>query len=566
MTYALIIALFGTVVIMALNMASRRKAAKDLRNQFRFLQTLMNSVPSPVFYKDKDGIYLGCNTAFFKMLGREMNDVVGKTVYDLSPKDLAEVYEKADNDLFERGGVQRYETQVKFADGSIHEMFFTKAVFHNDDGEVAGLLGVMIDITARKNAEEKLKEAHSVLEQKVDERTRELNQTNARLEQAEKESRTQKEFLETVINAIDHGIVVVDAEDHTVKLANRAVSEGNSYEGVHCYELLHRRTSQCIEDVDVCPLHAVKESGKPLISEHEHLGGDGQIQYVEIHTFPVFDDSGEVTQVINSILDVSERRRAEKATIEAKEMAEATSRLMAEFLDTASHEMRTPMTSVHGFAKLALKSFNRGFAKCVEDDPILEKTANRVKDNLKIIISESERMTTLINDQLDLSKLQSGRIDWKEAELAPVDLLKKTQAATSSFFAKSSVRFEIEHDPDLPTLLADSDRLLQVMLNLVSNAVKFTEEGTVICKASSGEGFVTFSVSDSGIGIPQAQQKDIFNKFIQVNSTVKGKPTGTGLGLAISKKIVEHHKGTIWVESELGKGSTFYFTIPIHSS
>ncbi|QJB56407.1 PAS domain-containing sensor histidine kinase [Pseudodesulfovibrio sp. zrk46] len=562
-TYLLIIALVVILILMALVIANRQRAARAFNSKLRLLQTLMNSIPSPIFYKDKNGVYQGCNSAFLEMLGRTEEEVVGKTVYDISPRDLAEVYEKADNDLFAQGGEQRYETKVKFADGSRHDIFFTKAVIRDGAGKVAGLLGVMLDISERKRAEEELRSAHSLLEQKVQERTKELNESNIRLEQTEKASRAQKEFLEKVINSIDYGIVVVNADDYTVKHANASASGGEFREGIRCYELLHKRLRPCAKDDDICPLHLVKESGEPAVTQHEHIGEDGEIHYLETHTYPVFDESGNMPQIIISIMDVSERKRAEIAIVEAKEMAEATSSLMSEFLETTSHELRTPMTSVQGFAKLSLKSFQNTFVPMVDNNPSLASSAERIEENLSIIISESDRMTALINNQLDLSKLQSGTVEWHQSAVLPMDLLEKTENITSSLFIHSPVEFVVECDEGLPMLIADGDKLLQVMLNLVSNAVKFTEQGTIVCKAALGQGAVVFSVSDTGKGIPLDQQDAVFDKFKQIKTKETGKPAGTGLGLAITKKIVEHHGGEIWIESEEGKGSTFFFTIPL---
>jgi PAS domain S-box-containing protein len=553
--YTLLILLGAILVALVADLIRRRNAEDSLKDRVHILTTLADSIPSPIFYKDCEGIYQGCNTAFLNMLGRTREEVVGKSVYDISPKHLAEVYEKADNDLLRKGGVQRYETQVKFADGSNHEMFFTKSVFHDEKGEVAGLLGVMLDITERKKAEEKLRLAHETLERKVEERTHEL-------EEAEKESRTKSDFLNTVINSINHGIVVIDAKDHTIKLANKAASGGQSTEGIHCFELLHNRGTPCVEDVGMCPMHQVTKTGEPCTTMHNHTSPGGEPHFVEIHTYPVFDENGEVVQIIDNIMDVTSRRLAEKALLDAKNLAESTNQHMSEFLDTVSHELRTPMTSVQGFSKLIQKSFSDRFTPITSENATLHKAAERIEQNLAIVISESERMVSLINDQLDLSKLQSGRIDWKMASLAPAELIERTLKAVTPLFSDDDITLISEVEEGLPMLTGDPDRLMQVLINLISNAAKFTQEGTVRCKVTrEGEG-VLFAVSDTGIGIPGDQIDHIFSKFKQVQNDITGKPAGTGLGLPISKEIVQHHGGRIWAESVFGEGSTFYVSLP----
>jgi len=555
--YIFLILLLGAMLIALTAITLKQRGAEtELKSQFLLLQTLVDSIPSPVFYKNSEGVYLGCNSAFLTMLGRTKDEVVGKTVYDLSPPDLAEIYEKADNDLFLQGGVQRYETQVEFADGSIHEMFFTKAVFRDANEGMAGLLGVMLDITERKAAEKELQVAHENLEHQVEERTRALKE-------AERESRDKSDFLNTVINSINHGIVVIDAEDHTVKLANLAACDGGSTDSKHCYELLHNRIAPCENVVEICPVQQVKRTGKPTITTHNHTTLDGKPKYVEIHTYPVFDESGKVVQVIDNIMDITPRKLAEKAIVDAKEMAESTNRLMSEFLDTVSHELRTPMTSVQGFSKLIQKAFTDKFTPLASDDDKLHKAAQRIESNLAIVISESERMISLINDQLDLSKLQSGRIDWAEIRLSPVEILDRAMNAVTSLFAEDTISLESEMQDNLPMVIGDPNRLMQVLINLISNAAKFTDKGSVRCTVSLKDDFIIFSVSDTGIGIPEDQIKDVFSKFKQVVCKDAGKPAGTGLGLAISKEIVQHHGGRIWAESTVGVGSTFYVSIPV---
>lgn len=554
--YILILLLGAALLLLAAITLRRIKIGRDLKDQLLFLQTLVDSIPSPIFFKDTAGIYRGCNTAFTKMLGLPREEIVGKTVYDLSPEEFARIYEEADNALFKDGGEQRYETKVRFADDSVHEMMFTKAIFHDTQGGQAGLLGIMIDITQRKNAERELKLAHGDLERKVEERT-------AELQVAEKDSRTKSEFLDTVINSIDHGIVVVDATDYTIRLANKAAGGDSCDFNTHCYQLLHREDSPCFHNDDNCPLYKVKRTGKPSMVEHTHFDRNGAPIYAEVHTYPVFDDNNTVTQLINIIIDITTRKKAEKALLEAKEMAESANRMMSEFLDTVSHELRTPMTSVHGFTKLTQKTFTDHFSPLAEGDEQLGKIAEKIQKNLRIVISENERLTHLINDQLDLSKIQSGQIEWKRMELAPLELLQRTESAVASLFVENDLNLEVEAEPNLPKLVGDPDRIMQVLINLVSNAVKFSERGTISCKAEQVPEGVRFSVEDNGIGIPEDQQKDVFNKFKQIQNEVKGKPAGTGLGLAISKGIVEHHRGTIWVESEPGRGSTFFFTIQV---
>ncbi|AGX87908.1 sensor histidine kinase [Candidatus Symbiobacter mobilis] len=237
--------------------------------------------------------------------------------------------------------------------------------------------------------------------------------------------------------------------------------------------------------------------------------------------------------------------------------------LKDDFLSTASHELRTPITSVLGFIQVIKKKLNEViYPRLLPLDSKTEKTVRQIDGNIDIIISEGERLTCLINDILDLSKMRAGKMEWKSHPVAPADVVQRATAATSSLFDKKSIPLEIEIAPNLPTWMGDGDRLIQVMINLLSNAVKFTNQGTVTCRVISIHQSVRVSVQDSGSGIAAEHHQAVFEKFRQVGDDVADGPKGTGLGLPICKEIVEHHGGRIWVDSEPGRGSTFVFEIP----
>jgi signal transduction histidine kinase len=272
-----------------------------------------------------------------------------------------------------------------------------------------------------------------------------------------------------------------------------------------------------------------------------------------------------------------ERRIAEK-TEElqiAKEEAEAANEAKSIFLSTVSHELRTPLTSIIGFTKLNKKSLD---AKVIpglnEDNRKAIKSANRISENLEVVKSEGERLLNIINDLLDLAKIESGKVEWKIQPADPNQLIERASLAVASLFEeKPTIELVKKKLPDAPTIAVDRDRMLQVLINLLSNAIKFTEEGQItlsveylpfpiISGASKHKKHLVFRVEDTGPGIPASHIDKIFDRFQQVGDHHTDKPQGTGLGLAICKEIVEHHKGKIWVESEVGKGSIFAFIVP----
>jgi signal transduction histidine kinase/CheY-like chemotaxis protein len=233
------------------------------------------------------------------------------------------------------------------------------------------------------------------------------------------------------------------------------------------------------------------------------------------------------------------------------------------FTSTVSHELRTPLTSVLGFAKLIKdRLVERIFPLVRVEDKKTEKTMKQISDNIDIIISEGERLTALINDVLDIAKMEAGKIEWKMDIFTARDLIDRSTAATSSLFERKGLTLVKEFDEDLPLITGDKDRLIQVAINLLSNAIKFTETGSVIFQAQRTPDEVVFSVTDSGVGIAKDDLNKVFEKFRQVGDVLTGKANGTGLGLPICKEIVLHHGGRIWVESKPGRGSTFFFSIP----
>lgn len=255
-------------------------------------------------------------------------------------------------------------------------------------------------------------------------------------------------------------------------------------------------------------------------------------------------------------VEVAERRRAEEA-------AEAANRVKSEFLSVVSHEIRTPLTSVLGFAVLIEKKL-RQIHEDPEADPAKRtKAIGQILDNLGIIVSEADRLKNLINDVLDLAKLEAGRLDLRMERLDPADLVRQAAAAASGLFQDRPLKLVLDLAEPLPRILGDRDRLIQVLLNLISNAVKFTAEGAVTCSADMEEGRVLLAVSDTGMGIAPEDRERIFEKFRQLSPSSGDRPRGTGLGLAICRQIVESHGGTIRVESEKGQGSSFIFTLPV---
>jgi Na+/proline symporter/nitrogen-specific signal transduction histidine kinase len=265
----------------------------------------------------------------------------------------------------------------------------------------------------------------------------------------------------------------------------------------------------------------------------------------------------EVMDILDETRQVIEySRELEKTTAELKaanERLKELDRLKDEFISTVSHELRTPLTSV------------RALAEILHDKPDLDKVQQQ--EFSSIIIKETDRLTRLISQVLDFQKMESGRIDW---QIAPVDMKEVIQDAlnaTSHFIRENNINVTLNLPPTVPETKGDKDRLIQVMVNLISNAAKFCDNtnGQININLKVKKYHLQIDVQDNGIGISPDHQKIIFEKFRQVKDNSRGRPAGSGLGLTITKRIIDFHNGHIWVKSALGQGSVFSFTLPIHS-
>ncbi|MEJ2119819.1 MAG: sensor histidine kinase [Alphaproteobacteria bacterium] len=263
----------------------------------------------------------------------------------------------------------------------------------------------------------------------------------------------------------------------------------------------------------------------------------------------------ETSQVIEYSHQLEEKgRELEQATTELREAnarLQELDRLKDDFLSTVSHELRTPLTSI------------RSFTEILHDNPDL--ALGERKRFLGIIAKESERLTRLINQTLDLAKMEAGRMEWQMERLNPKAVVEDAVAAVGGLFEERGIRLDVQLPFRLPMVYADRDRLMQVLVNLLSNAADFCDEanGRVAVWGSAKQDEISIGVTDNGSGMPKSAQKQIFEKFQQADTARRGRTGGTGLGLSICRQIVEHFGGEIGVESRLGEGAQFIFHLPM---
>jgi signal transduction histidine kinase len=300
------------------------------------------------------------------------------------------------------------------------------------------------------------------------------------------------------------------------------------------------------------------------------LPGDGPLLYTVGSLIAGGLENARLYAELEKQKAVLEQRVLERTAdlVEARRAAEAATEAKSRFLSNVSHELRTPLTSVVGFSKLISKRLADTVFPAVgtTDDPKVERAMRQITENLAIIVEEGDRLTTLINETLDLAKIEAGRVEWRSEPVDMREVIDRATAATASLLRDDSgPKLRVEVEPDLPTITGDRDRLIQVVMNLMSNAIKFTPEGsiTIVAWHEAEGGWIQVAVSDTGRGIADADQEKVFEPFAQSTDGTGTHPRGTGLGLPICREIIEHHGGRLWLQSRLGAGSTFQFTLPI---
>ena len=295
----------------------------------------------------------------------------------------------------------------------------------------------------------------------------------------------------------------------------------------------------------------------PVRAAHAFLSDVAEGNFAGAVSVPNRDEFGDLAARLNATtrelarLDAEQRQAADALrTLNAK--LEQASRAKSEFLANMSHELRTPLNAILGFNEMIL-------------DDLYGEVPGDLKEPLTDIQTNGRHLLRLINDVLDLSKIEAGRMELSLGDYAVEDVVGTVRASLRSLAADRGLEFVAEVETNLPVAYGDGKRITQCLLNLVGNALKFTKHGRVAIGVEREGELLRYRVSDTGIGIPADQLDTVFAEFRQVDGTTTRDFGGTGLGLSITKKFVELHGGRIWVESELGKGSTFFFTVPLRA-
>ncbi|AKB31940.1 sensory transduction histidine kinase [Methanosarcina siciliae HI350] len=287
----------------------------------------------------------------------------------------------------------------------------------------------------------------------------------------------------------------------------------------------------------------------PDCEDHELTSSEGKTWL--IRSKPVCDEIGNRIAVLETGVEITERKNYEIELFRAKQEAEVANRAKSAFLANMSHELRTPLNSIIGFSDLL---YEKVYGE-------LNPKQTRYVGNIS---NSGKHLLNLINEILDLSKVEAGSFELHYSAFWMAEVFAEVRDMTFPFATSKGLKIELEIESNLPRIYADKERILQVLTNLVTNAIKFSSEnGSIRVKAAQMDSFLKITVADDGIGIAAADHEKLFKPFSQIDSSSSKKYQGTGLGLALVKKIVQLHGGTVWFESEAGRGSIFGFSIPL---
>lgn len=512
---------------------AKRKAEKALFEKELYLETIVAHLPGNVYWKNTKGIYLGGNENSAKSMGVKSREFfIGKTIHQLTNKKIADALNAVDVRVMKTGEAVVLEEIGPRLESDQGVYLTHKVPLHDKKKKIVGLLGISFDITERKQLEEDLQKAKSAAELLA-------ARTNI--------------YLENIIAALpgnvywkDRNHVYLGCNQNTATLMGFESRE--QFIGKTQEELFPAHTAQMVRKND----DEVMNDGVSVCLEESAFAPDGTSAVYLTNKVPLCDHNGEVIGMAGVSFDITERKQMEQALEEAKAYAEAANLAKSEFLATVSHELRIPLTGILGMAQL------------LSLDEISKSQQNQVED----IISAGRHLLDLVNDLLDVAKLEAGKL---EVKTGPVDLRKLVEEIGTMIVSQCKSKgldLIVDYANDVPHhIISDARVLRQIVLNLVGNAVKFTERGHVmikiIClKKDDKKARLSLMVQDTGIGIPADKLDSIFDRFHQVDSSATRRYGGAGLGLTISKAYIELMGGTIAVSSEVGKGSEFSCVLP----
>jgi PAS domain S-box-containing protein len=504
-----------------LELEERKRAERALQQSHHFLETLIDNLPVAVFTKDaKTGTFTLWNKQCERLYGFSADQVIGKSDYDFFPKAQAKSFiENDQRAFFQKCRIEILEEKIN-THGQEQKIVHTiKTPIFDEDNNPHQLLCISEDITQRKEAEAEL--------------------------------RRQQEFLRNVIDTDPNFIFVKDREDKFI-LANQAMADlcGTSVENLVGKKVSEFNPNKEEVNQYFIDNEAVMTSLQPkFIPEQRFTTSSGKIHYIQIIKKPLISDDGIADKVLCVATDITDRKSVEKELESSRRSAESSNKAKSDFLANMSHELRTPLHGILGFTQILKRN---------------EALMSEIGSAIDTIHRSGEHLLMMINDILDLSKIEAQKLDLRESELYMPGFLETIVEIIRVRASQQHISFIVNINKSVPNgISGDETRLRQILLNLLGNAVKFTQKGEVRFSVKrSGQGMIHFKIEDTGIGIPKDKIDEIFLPFHQVASNLI-QTEGTGLGLAICSRLLKMMNSELNVSSVMEKGSCFEFYLPV---
>jgi PAS domain S-box-containing protein len=488
-----------------------RQAESALGESKEKYRKLFGEAIDAIFVADAEtGIIIDCNPAAARLVGREKTELVGQHQRILHPSEEIEgQFSKTFKQHIREKQGESLETKVITKEGQKRDVAIKASVFELGGKRV--IQGTFRDITDRKKAEQAIRQS--------------------------------EHFLEHVLNSIQDGISVLDPELNIVRVNDAMrLLYGHMLplESKKCYHAYHGRSEPC----EVCPTRRALQTGKLEMEEVLLTQADGVTGTLELFDFPILDDNGRTTGVVEYVRDITDRKHAEE---ELKEQ----DRLKSELVMNVSHELRTPLTIFKNIISNVLAG-------------VMGQLNDKQRETLEIADREIDRLARIIGDFLDISKIETGKTKLNLAPLTIQSIVTETVNTRRVLLDDKNVELRASMPDNDLYVNADRDRIAQVLANLIDNAIKFAPGcgGCITIRVKDLEDEVGIDVQDNGPGIEADDINKVFNRFVQIEKHVGPGSHGTGLGLAICKELIELHGGRIWAENVPTGGINFCLVLP----
>lgn len=526
------------------DITSRKAAEAALAEQEDQLRTLIEAIPDSIQFKDGEGRWLIANSVCLRLFGLEGEAWQGLTDLEIGRRhprlaDGMAACKASDEEAWGHGRIFRTEEIIPAESGHDTHFDVFKVPLFSESGQRRALVIVSRDVTAHKQVMLELEQHRNHLEELVEQRTAELMETEAKASH--------------ILQSSADGLFGVDAKGIIIFI-NRAGCDILGYTpdemiGRHAHSLFHHsRSDGSPYPATECPSFLARRSGESIRVDNEvYWHADGHPIPVMYSVHPI-RQSGGVSASVTSFVDITHLRAAAQARETALLAAENLARARSQFLANMSHEIRTPLNGVMGYAHIGSRNVH---------DPA------KAREAFDKIISSGNRLLAVVNDVLDFSKIDAGKLRIEHEDMDLREVIDHTVDMIRDRAAAKQLAIRIQLAQDFPSACnGDALRLGQILLNLLSNAVKFTEAGSITLNAEHQDAWLIFRLTDTGIGMTPDQVAGLFNPFHQADNSTTRKFGGTGLGLAICKQLLEMMGGDITVRSTPGAGSDFEFRLP----